>query len=307
VRLGADPDAIDDLARAHRVLSSRLRRRRPAVPDGSWTGPDARRFAEEYRRLVVGPSVRAAALLDSVASALVLQAREQRAASASAAPGETVWLDGSGDGRFVHRVGPADASTVVVLVPGVGTDLGDRPSFVRDAEAVHAALTPAVSSLAVVAWLGYDPPDTVPGALSPRPADDGAARLVADLDHLRRPDRVPQVERVVVVGHSYGGVVAGRSVAAGARADAVVLLGAPGIGLPDADRVVGRPDVRVYAARAEDDPIAHVPRIAGPLYGPDPLEVAERLPTAASGHSGYLGDPVLLGGLADVVGEPVRS
>ena len=308
VQLGADPDAIDELARAHRELSTRVRRRVHSLHLGSsWTGPDARRFTDDYNQLVADPSLRAAVLLESLAAELVRQARDQRSASSAPAVGEQVWVDESGDGRFVHRVGPSDATTVVILVPGVGTDLGDRPAMIRDAERVHEALAPAVSSLAVFAWLKYDPPDTVPGAISPHPANVGAARLVADIDHLRRPGRVPPVERLVVLGHSYGGVVTGRAVAGGARADAVVLLGAPGIGLPDADRVVGRSDVRVYASRAEDDPIGYVPVVAGPVYGPDPLDVATPLRTEASGHSDYLSDPVLLERLADVIGEPVRS
>ncbi len=265
------------------------------------------RFAADHERLVVLPASRAAALLESIATDLVVQARQQRAASAAAPVASTVWADPAGDGRFVHRVGPADAETLVVLIPGVGTDGGDLGALTADAERLHAAIAPAATSLAVVAWLGYDPPDTVAGAISPRPADRGAERLVADLAHLRRPDRVPPVARVVLVGHSYGGVVAGRAVAAGARADVAVLVGAPGIGLPDAGRVVGRPDVRVFAVRASDDPIGVVPLLAGPLYGPDPLAVAERLPTAATGHSAYFRDPLLLGRLADLAGEPVRS
>ena len=170
-------------------------------------------------------------------------------------------------------------------------------------------MAPATSDdVSVEAWLGYDPPDVLAGALDLRPADEGAALLCAAVAHLRHGTTdAPPVDRVVVVGHSYGGVVAGRALALGMRADTVVLLGAPGIGSPSADGIVGRREVRLLAARAEGDPIEVVNRLGGAVYGPDPVEVAERIPTSTRGHSGYLSDPLVLGRLADAVGEPVRS
>lgn len=212
-------------------------------------------------------------------------------------------------GRLVIRVGSPEPRTVVVLVPGVGTDLGDEARLRADAQRVYAAASSSTAAeVAVVSWLGYDPPDVVPGALDLRPADEGAALLCAEVARLRHGTAaIAPVEHVVVVGHSYGGVVAGRALALGMRADAVVLLGAPGVGSPAADRIVGRRDVRLLAARAEGDPIEAVNRIGGAVFGPDPLSVAERIPTSTTGHSGYLSDPLVLRRLADLVGEPVRS
>lgn len=219
----------------------------------------------------------------------------------------TIRSDPSRGGRFVHRVGDERATTVVVLVPGVGTDLGDAGSLEDAARTVHGALAPSVGSLAVVSWLGYDPPDTVPSAIDLRPANEGAALLVAEVARLRRRDRPGGPAEVVLVGHSYGAVVVSRAVALGAGAHTAVLLGPPGIGVGNPQRVLGRPGVRVLSATARDDPIAAVPALTGGRYGADPRRLVEQLPTSLPGHGDYLRDPVVLAGLADVVGEPVRS
>ena len=308
MRLGADPTDLERLARIHRLLAERLRRiARVSLHDVGWTGRDADLLRRTHRDGVVGPAVRAALEADRRAEALVGHARAQRAASLGEPGAVTVRRDASRGGRFVHRVGDEQAATVVVLVPGVGTDLQDTPSLEESARTVHEALAPSVDSLAVVAWLGYDPPDTVPGALDLRPADEGAGLLVAEVARLRRGDRPGGPAEVVLVGHSYGAVVVARAVALGAGARTAVLLGAPGIGVGDPERVTGRPGVRVLAATATDDPIAVVPAVTGGRYGADPRGLVEQLPTTLPGHGDYLRDPAVLAGLADAVGEPVRS
>ena len=222
-------------------------------------------------------------------------------------PSATIRSEASRGGRFVHRIGDERATNVVVLVPGVGTDLQDAASLEAAARTVHEALAPSVGSLAVVSWLGYDPPDTVPSAIDLRPANEGAGLLVAEVARLRRRDRPGGPAEVVLVGHSYGAVVVSRAVALGAGAHTAVLLGPPGIGVEDPHRVLGRRGVRVLSATAAGDPIAAVPALTGGRYGADPRRLVEQLPTSLPGHGDYLRDPVVLAGLADVVGEPVRS
>ncbi len=315
MRLGADPSALDRLAREHRALADSLRR--AAVPPGraagtgsgsaTWSGPDAERFGSVHRHRIVGPALRCAADLERAAATLVRHARDQRAASAAPASAVTLRDDPRDGGRFVHRVGAADASSVVVLVPGVGTDRGDSGALATTARRLHDDLAPAVDSLAVVAWLGYDPPDSVLGGLDLRPAQEGAGLLVAEVAALRRRDRPGGPARVVLVGHSYGGHVVGRAVGLGVDAHAAVLLGSPGAGLDDPGRLPGGRRVRVLAALADGDPIEHVPALTGGRFGADPRRIAEPLPTSRRGHGDYLSDPLVLSGLADVLGEPVRS
>jgi len=308
VRLGADPDDLERLARAHRLLAEQLRRvARPPRVGAGWTGPDADELLRAHRHRIAGPASAVAAEADRRAGDLVIEARAQRAASVGSAPTAIVRSDASRGGRLVVRVGDEQATNVVVLVPGVGTDLHDAASLEVAARTVHEALAPAVGSVAVVSWLGYDPPDTVPSALDLRPADEGAGLLVAEVARLRRRDRPGGPAEVVLVGHSYGAVVVARAVALGAGARTAVLLGPPGIGVGDPQRVVGRPGVRVLSATAVDDPIAVVPGLTGGRYGADPRGLVEQLPTSLPGHGDYLRDPVVLAGLADLVGEPVRS
>jgi pimeloyl-ACP methyl ester carboxylesterase len=202
-------------------------------------------------------------------------------------------------GRLVQRVGRADAEVVVVLVPGVGTDRTDRARLVADAERVWRAAVDHVddaAAVAVVSWLGYDPPDRVVQAVDAAPADEGAGLLARELRRLRRRG----ARRVAVVGHSYGGVVAGRAAGPGG-ADVVVQLGAPGVGEPGGVDVLAAAGVRLVAVRAVGDPIGVVAGRAPGLYGEDPVGAVPGLPTSRSGHSAYLRDPVLLDALGGLV------
>ncbi len=237
-------------------------------------------------------------------------ALEQRSASLAPAGRTVLRHDPTGDGRLVERLGPADASVVVVLVPGVGTDLGDRAELRADAARVRATVAAAHErergdpAIAVVSWLGYDPPDRLWEGWRRCPAAVGARRLVEDVSALRAAG----AERVVVVGHSYGAVVAAVAGAEGLGADELVLVGSPGLGVagPGELRLPGH--ARVWAATAEGDPIAWLAR-TGLVHGPDPTTLARRLPTSRRGHGAYLEDPVLLAALGTVAagGDPTIS
>lgn len=305
MRWGAEPGALEELARHLRVGAGRLDGLRSlSVATRGWDGPDAEEWRAGLRRRAGRPAAHLARELRLLARRLVAEARAQREASQVLPAPVTERSSAAAGGRLVQRVGPADAQVVVLLVPGVGTDRADGPRLRRDATRVWAALAAASPHpLAVVSWLGYDPPDSVPGALDPGPASEGARLLAAEV----AARRAAGADRVVVVGHSYGALVAGRLAAATAsgpatapaRPDAVVLLGAPGEGPPGGiDRVPG--SMTVVTARERDDPIAWVAGVAGPLHGPDPVGRLPRLPTGGRGHGAYLEDRVLLEALADL-------
>lgn len=304
-RLGADAAALDALAAAFRegeALLAAARWSRPSAP-AWWDGPDADAVMGVLAS-VAAERRRAATVLERCAVQLRRAAREQRAASASSPPvAVRVDLPGGG-GRLIQRVGAASASIVVVLVPGAGTDRDDRERLRRDAATVWSALSAVVDdarSIAVVSWLGYDPPDVVVQGLDTGPAERGAAALVGEVDALRRAG----ARRVVVVGHSYGGLVVGRAALDGMAADAVVQLGSPGVGAPGAVRAIEAAGVELVAVRAEGDPIG---AIAGRLpgrFGEDAVGRTATLPTSRAGHSAYLTDDVLLDALARLaVGSP---
>lgn len=224
-------------------------------------------------------------------------------------------FDPRGDGLAVEVLGDlAGADRIAVLVPGVGSTLRDFDrglgGVARRAPAVQAAeLRAALRSadpgarVAVLAWLGYDPPDGVLTAAGTTAARRGAAALSDLLAELaaRRPRA-----RVTLVGHSYGALVVGLAARrAPAQVTDVVTLGGIGAGTDRAD-LLGR--VRVWAAEAETDWIRRMPplrlpglghgiRPADPAFGARPLPV-----TGVSGHDRYLSpDAATLDAVASVV------
>jgi hypothetical protein len=306
VRLGADPEQLEHLAGVHERCASELASVRHRVLRSRrcpWQGP----AADAWRRQLDDTVLRAAAEAErsSAAAAQRLRAavRDQRLASLPSPSWSTLRADRQGDGRWVGRLGDADARLVVVLVPGVGNDLSDVPALRAAAERVWTAAAvraPSVGSrgpdgVAVVGWLGYDPPDHLLAAVGAGPAVEGGRALVESVHELRRQG----AERVVVVGHSYGALVAARASSAGMRPDELVVLGAPGLGVADTNALALPPGTDLWSAAATGDPVVAVAR-AGVVHGPDPGPLARPLPTSRRGHSAYLDDPVLLDALASV-------
>lgn len=318
MRLGADPEELEALAAQHEVCAAHLARVRTRLRRAdrrAWVGPAATRWWATVDDRLVPAIVVGGDECAAAARRLRVQARTQRAASLAPPP---VRERPGRRGEWVAAIGERSADVVVVLVPGVGTDLGDRPRLRREATqlwrvlAAHGSAADrigagAASRVAVVSWLGYDPPDHVLGGLDRAPAIEGAARLIDAVGDLRSRGAT----RVVVVGHSYGALVASRAAASGMPADELVLLGAPGLGVPSAESLGPLADGHLWAAAAPGDPVALLAR-TGALHGPDPTRVARRLPTSTSGHGGYLTDTALLDALAElavagVPGEPVPS
>jgi pimeloyl-ACP methyl ester carboxylesterase len=212
-------------------------------------------------------------------------------------------FDPRGDGLAVEVVGDlATADRVAVLVPGIATTLGDFDrglgGVARRAPATQARelagqlseLDPA-AGVAVVAWLGYDPPDGLGlDAVRRDLAAAGARALTRFVAALlaARPTAT-----VTLVGHSYGALVLGLAAPdLDARVHDLVALAGSGMGVAHARDL--RTGARVWAAEAPDDWIRRVPgvrvlslghgtRPADPSFGALPLPVA-----GVAGHDGYL-------------------
>ncbi|MBB4694125.1 alpha/beta hydrolase [Paractinoplanes abujensis] len=226
-------------------------------------------------------------------------------------------FDPAGDGRAVEVLGDlATAERVAILVPGVDTTLADfdrglggvpRRAPGVQARNLYAALSKRDPRTAVVAWLGYDPPEGVGvAAATEGRARDGAAALTA---FVRDVVRQRPGAAVTLIGHSYGSIVAGLAAQRLPEVGDVVTLGAPGIGVDHADALGG---ARVWSALAPTDWIRRIPqvRVLGLGLGRRPSSAGfggRNLPTdGVAGHDFYLvpgsstlravGDIVLSGG-----------
>ncbi len=301
---GCDPTELEAAARRCGAVAVHLRGVRVRLDHfarAGWRGP----AALLARREVIGLCAqlgRTALQIDWFGRGLRAHADGQRRASLADPSVEVLRQSIGGDGRWVARTGAASAAVAVVLVPGVGTTVSDRDELDRDAARVWQELAVAAEraglgqdAVAVVDWLGYDPPDHVVAGVVRGPAEVGGAQLAVDVSGLRGDGAT----WVVVVGHSYGGLVAAQASAAGMGADEVVLLGAPGLGAADLAGLRLTPGADLWAAAADHDVIALLAR-AGVVHGPDPLRLARRLPTSLDGHGAYLRDPVLLAALAEL-------
>jgi hypothetical protein len=209
--------------------------------------------------------------------------------------------------RVVLARGDLDvASHVAVLIPGanstlltIGAAYEGWMDRLQEVAARRLELEGSGRGVATILWLDFAAPQgLIPAAMGPGPADEAASRLPGFLEGVAAVDR----DLVTTLGHSYGSVVLGRSLArhpGKLASDQVVALGSPGMGV-QAGRSLGlRDDQRLYASTLPGDPIAAVGRwnpLTGDLgrviHGPDPrrLEGAETiaLPVhdlqAADGH-----------------------
>jgi hypothetical protein len=259
----------------------------PAEVAGYFAGLD-----DASRRALVARHPRVVGNIDGAPLALRLAAN---------GAGRLVY-DPRGDGRIAEVAGDlVTADRIAVLVPGVDTTqwtfhsgLGGvtRRAPVWQARQVYEAvrLADPAARVAVVAWLGYDPPEGVRlGAIRADRAAAGAAalrRFVAGLA-VQRPG-----VSIVLIGHSYGGLVLGL---AAPRLDPavtdLVALGTPGMGVRRAADL--RTGARVWAGTAPDDWTRRVPgvRIGGAGHGTRPSAGSfGALPLPAGdvdGHDGY--------------------
>jgi hypothetical protein len=223
------------------------------------------------------------------------EANEREYPAVSRVPGRLLGYDPRGGHVAVVLGDLATARRVAVLVPGMGWHVdnllgaagqqGTHPLAAARAVFDEARRVAPGTPVAVVVWLGYEPPSGLDpeAALSGR-AQAGAAalpRFVAGL---------PGGAGVTLLCHSYGAVVCGDA-AAGLPVTDLVALAAPGLDSSTVEDL--RTAARVWAARTPDDPIRFVPhvRFLGIGHGADPVAPgfgARVFRTGtARGHEGY--------------------
>jgi pimeloyl-ACP methyl ester carboxylesterase len=208
---------------------------------------------------------------------------------------ELLAFDASGEGQAVVASGDVDSGrSVAVLVPGLGTELADVPALARGGTRLAGA---AGAATVAVAWLGYDAPGLIQVVTDTR-ARSGAGRLRTFVNGLRSSGLTRQ--RLTVIGHSYGSLVAGIAARRDLPVDELVLLASPGVEADRASQLRIEPG-HVWAARDGTDPIqvvfwpSRLGRMLGlpvpTVFGPDPVSAAfgaHHFDTGgAYGHSGY--------------------
>ncbi|MBC6457343.1 alpha/beta hydrolase [Actinomadura sp. HBU206391] len=241
--------------------------------------------------------------------------------SALASPGRRFLA--YGEHQAVEVIGDlAAARRVAVLVPGADTGPAtfDSRGTATPGGGARAVLAEARridprSGLAVIAWLGYEPPKTLSlDVATTRRADRGARslrRLTGWLNgspsgtvNASRDGSVNasvhgsrdgggtatgQV-RISLLCHSYGSVVCARA-AGRVRVADLAVFGSPGLAVRSArDLHTG---AHVWAGRAAGDWMAYVPkvRVLGVGFGADPTSRgfgARPFATGDGGHSDYL-------------------
>lgn len=254
--LGADTDELERIASDFdRTAVTLLRIRgelRGRITSTRWVGPDSRSYLVEWDRSLEPLIVAVASSLSEQAQVLRTQTVQQSEASRVdpvvrgfeyvRVPGvdplrRFITYDRAGDGRAVEVFGDLwSAHRIGIWVPGVGTTIADfdTPSLLGARRVWSGS-----DDVAMIEWLGYDPPDRIPTAALEmgRRAGPAAVDLNTFVAWLR--DVLPDGDdRIITIGgHSYGAVVAADAARIGTPADALVLAGAPGVSAPSVDQM----------------------------------------------------------------------
>ncbi|GGF10974.1 alpha/beta hydrolase [Williamsia phyllosphaerae] len=179
-----------------------------------------------------------------------------------------------GDGKAIVSIGDLDtAHDVAWNVPGMTTDISKIGGNVDSARDLYAQATKSGStSLASVAWIGYDAPSgTDMGAVAaPGAARDGGALLASDIqgftaarDQLGTGQGTGGSDHLALslIGHSYGTPTVGWAGDNGRLAgdvDTVTLLGSPGTGGVTSAEEFGVGAKNVYVGSAANDFVGHL-------------------------------------------------
>ena len=179
-----------------------------------------------------------------------------------------------GQGRTAIAIGDPDhADHTAVVVPGTGNNVANgwlaRSDDATNLYAETLAATGPGPGVSVLAWMGYDAPDSLvdPRVSQTLLARQGGALLAADVNALNVTHHGPT--HVTVVGHSYGATTVADA-AAGHRmqVDDIVLVGAPGTDLARAASDFGLPaGGHVYVGSASTDPITNLAGLSGRVPG----------------------------------------
>ncbi|MGQ0678267.1 MAG: alpha/beta hydrolase [Actinomycetota bacterium] len=172
------------------------------------------------------------------------------------------------EGKAVVAFGdPGRADNVGVVVPGITNRLDNVNGVLESASALYDEAYKAHGSAigertSVIAWLGYDTPESVFDAMGQGEAHAGAndlARFVGNLrvwndGHSLANGNKQGKLKVSVFGHSYGSSTAAlAAMSYGMEVNNLVLVGSPGAAGHNAGDLVGAD--QVWAARAWDDMI----------------------------------------------------
>lgn len=185
----------------------------------------------------------------------------------------------------------ATAKNVAVFVPGTSSSFddfagGSNGTWDKAHQIRIAADRATGDGTAVVAWLGYDAPPTLPGAARGDRASAGARLLTSFTAGMGLGGR-----HLTLVGHSYGSTVIGYGMLDGAPAQDVVVLGSPGVGVDhEADlHLPGRG--HVYAERAPEDPVSDLEAFGNdpsmPTFGGVRMTTNAPEMPEVTGHSRY--------------------
>lgn len=180
-----------------------------------------------------------------------------------------------GDGRAAIAIGNPDVSAnTAVVVPGTGNSVESGGMNGEDATNLYNEANAAdrENPTAVVAWMGYDAPDSPvdPRIGTTALAREGGELLAADVNALNVTNRGDN--HMTVLGHSYGSTTVSDAAAGfGMHTDDVVLVGCPGTDMAQsaADFHLNEGG-NLYVGAASTDPVTHlgeIPQI--PVPGTD--------------------------------------
>jgi hypothetical protein len=176
----------------------------------------------------------------------------------------------NGQGKAAVAIGnPDTARNTAVVVPGTGSSVKDGWLEGDNATNLYDQMRRGDpdESTSVVAWMGYDAPDspTDTRIATPGLARAGGDLLAADVNGLSAThEGVPS--NVTVIGHSYGSTtVADAFAGSGMQADNAVLIGSPGTDLAKSAADFHLPEGgQVYVGAASSDPVSWLGQ-AGPI------------------------------------------
>jgi hypothetical protein len=176
----------------------------------------------------------------------------------------------NGQGKAAIAIGnPDKAQNTAVVVPGTGSSVKDGWLEGDNATNLYDQMVAADpdESNSVIAWMGYDAPDspTDPGIATPGLARAGGDLLAADVNGLGATHEGAS-SNITVVGHSYGSTtVADAFAGSGMKADNAVLIGSPGTDLAQSAADFNLPaGGQVYVGAASSDPVTWLGQ-AGPI------------------------------------------
>ncbi|MER5353380.1 alpha/beta hydrolase [Kitasatospora sp. NPDC002551] len=199
-----------------------------------------------------------------------------------------------GDGRAIVATGNPDKAThTSVFVPGTNTELPGVPGqidHIRKLQNQAGWYTKEGETVAVVSYLGYDTPESIPKAANPMRGLDAADDMRRFSDGLRIAHGEPKTH-LSYIAHSYGSFAVGvaDSEKGGLQADDIVTLGSPGMGVLTADQLTVNPD-HLWIGEAADDATRLV---GGFSLGPSPHIAGfggHNINIDTSGHGGYWDD-----------------